>query len=254
MIYKARRIARPQGWRSLHRCDHHCLTRWGLNLATVGTAWLLIWSLPAASDFLQAAVEDQAGPREISAIPKMQVAVVLGGGISGPRPPQRPDPDLGGSADRLWYAAKLYHSGKVARLLLSGGHTRAGDDSEAQAMRTFLRDLNVPDSALWLEGESTNTASNAHQSAQMLKSQDIKSVLLVTSALHMPRAWDAFEREGIQVFPAPTDFEVVPMPWGIYRILPDAQALMGSSRAFKEIVGRLVQSKSSPKMTPVKTH
>ena len=217
-------------------------------LAALGTAWLLLWSLPVASDFLREIIEAQAGPRDISAIPKMQVAVVLGGGISGPRPPQRPNADLGASADRLWHAARLYHSGKATRLLLSGGTSRTGDSSEAKAMRSFLKDLNVPDSAIWLEEESTDTATNARLTAQLLRSQDLKSILLVTSALHMPRARDAFEREGIQVFPAPTDFEVVPMPWGVYRILPDAQALMGSSRAFKEIVGRLVQSKPSPKI------
>ena len=212
--------------------------RTGPLLASLGFAWLLLWSLPVASDALRGTIELQAGPREIRDLPTQTVAVVLGGGVSGPRAPMRPDPDLGAAADRLWHAARIYHAGKAKRLLLSGGTTRTGDGSEAQAMRTVLRDLNVPDNALWLEDASTNTASNAQQTAQLLKSQNIQSILLVTSALHMPRARAAFERTGLKVYPAPTDFEVIPMPLEPYRVLPDTSALLGSSRAFKELVGQ----------------
>ena len=223
-----------QGRRSFRGC------RTGPILASLGFAWLLLWSLPVASDALRGAIELQAGPREISELPQQTVAVVLGGGVSGPRAPMRPDPDLGSAADRLWHAARIYRAGKAQRLLLSGGTTRTGDGSEAQAMRAVLRDLGVPDSALWLEDASTNTASNAQQTAQLLKAQNIQSILLVTSALHMPRAKAAFERAGLKVYPAPTDFEVIPMPLELHRILPDASALLGSGRAFKELVGRMM--------------
>jgi uncharacterized SAM-binding protein YcdF (DUF218 family) len=207
-------------------------------LGGLGLAWLLLWSNPIASDALRGAIENTAGPRLVSELPTVQVAVVLGGGVSGPRPPQRPDPDLGSAADRLWHAARLYHEGKAQTLLLSGGTTRTGDGSEAQAMRRFLLDLGVPHEALWLEGASVNTTSNASHTAQLLRQQNIQHVLLVTSALHMPRARAALEATGLKVYPAPTDFEVIPMPMALHRLLPDAQALQGSARAMKELVGR----------------
>ena len=56
----------------------------------------------------------------------------------------------------------------------------------------------------------------------------------------MPRARAALEREGLQVHPAPTDFEVIDMPWDLLRVRPDADALQGSAREMKEIVGRMV--------------
>lgn len=212
--------------------------RLGLALGMLGLAWLLLWSTPLASDALRGAIERQAGPRLLTEAPVNAVAVVLGGGISGPRQPERPDPDLGASADRVWHAARLYHAGKARHLLLSGGTVRTGDGSEAEAMRQFLLDLGVPGSAIWLEQDSQNTAANAERTADWLRQRGIARITLVTSALHMPRARAAFERTGLQVDPAPTDFEVIPLPLDLQSLLPDAGALNGSARAMKEMVGR----------------
>lgn len=206
-------------------------------LAAVG--WLWLWATPLASDALRGALENQAGPRTVEAVAPAPVLVVLGGGVQGASPPQRPHPNLGAAADRVWHAARLYHAGKAPKVLLSGGVLGAGDGSEAEAMQTLLLDLGVPASALLLEGGSHNTGTNAALSARLLAAQNVDTVMLVTSALHMPRARQAFERAGLTVIPAPTDFEVIPRPFSALRLLPDTEALDGSARAFKEIVGRL---------------
>ena len=208
--------------------------------SALGLAWLVLWSTPLASDALRGALEAQAGPRTVQAVPQAPVIVVLGGGVSGPRPPQRPYPDLGAAADRVWHAARLFHAGKAPRVLLSGGTVRTGDGSEAEAMQRLLLDLGVPPAAIELEAASDTTATNARHTARQLAAQGVKRVILVTSALHMPRARAALEREGLQVHPAPTDFEVIDMPWDLLRVVPDADALDGSGRAMKEIVGRWV--------------
>ena len=65
--------------------------------------------------------------------------------------------------------------------------------------------------------------------------------MLVTSALHMPRALALFKAQGLQVTPAPTDFEAgEETPSGLLAWLPDAGALNGSALAMKELVGRWV--------------
>lgn len=208
-------------------------------LAVLALAWLWVWSTPLASDALRGHLENQAGPRALQDVGTARVLVVLGGSTSGPSPPQRPDPDLTGAADRLWHAARLYHAGKAPQLLLVGGPVATGGGTEAAAMQQFLADMGVPLAAMALEKQSHNTASNARLAAQLLRGQGIDTVLLVTSALHMPRAQRHFEREGLKVHPAPTDFEVVDMPLGWRRVLPDTGALHGSARAFKELVGGL---------------
>jgi uncharacterized SAM-binding protein YcdF (DUF218 family) len=214
--------------------------RWGRGLVAAALGWLTLWSLPVASDALRGAIEAQAGPRTVDAVGAAPVTVVLGGGVAGPRLPQRPYPDLNAAGDRLWHAARLYHAGKAPRLLLSGGVTRTGDGSEAEAMRRFLVEMGVPAAAIVLESGSQNTAGNAALTAQMLKAQGVDSIVLVTSALHMPRARRLFDQAGLKVQAAPTDFEIIDMPFDLLRVVPDAGALDGSSRAFKELLGRAV--------------
>lgn len=211
--------------------------RW---LVAAAALWLTLWATPVMSDALRGSLEDRAGPRALADVPAAEVAVVLGGGVRGPAPPRRPDPDLGEASDRLWHAARLYHAGKVKRLLVTGGAPREGEGAEAPAMERFLVDLGVPASAIWREEASINTATNAELTARMLRERGVSTIVLVTSALHMPRARVNFERTGLVVHLAPTDFEVVDRPWSLLRVLPDAEALQGSARAFKEIVGKVV--------------
>lgn len=203
----------------------------------LGWAWLYLWSTPLASDALRGALEARAGARTVAEVVPAPVMVVLGGGVSGPRLPWRPEPDLQAGADRVWHAARLYKAGKAPQMVLSGGNVRSGDGSEAEAMRVFLKDLGVPEAAMRLEDGSDNTAANAVLTASMLAQEKTRAVILVTSALHMPRARRAFERAGLDVHPAPTDFEVIAVPFDLLRVLPDAAALSGSARAIKELVG-----------------
>jgi len=54
----------------------------------------------------------------------------------------------------------------------------------------------------------------------------------------MPRALALFRGQGLQVTPAPTDFETRPaLPPGLLAWLPAAAALNDSALAMKELVG-----------------
>ena len=90
-----------------------------------------------------------------------------------------------------------------------------------------------------LEERSRNTSQNAVFTADILARRGIDRILLVTSAIHMPRSKALFEAQGLEVIPAATDHEVQAIP-GWRNWLPSTDALDGSSRAIKEIVGRLV--------------
>lgn len=102
-----------------------------------------------------------------------------------------------------------------------------------------MRDLGVSGHTLVLESWSRNTSQNAEYSAEIPAQQGINRILLVTSAYHMLRAKGLFEAQGLEVFPVATDHEVLHQP--LWRnLFPETSALVGSSRAIKEIVGRLV--------------
>ncbi len=221
------------------------LMRWhwrrlGGGLIALGLVWLLLWSLPVPSFWLRAGLERQVPQRVAADYPEVAAIVVLGGGAEGDRPGWRDGPDLSSAADRVWFASRLYHAGRAPLVILVGGivDDEGSTEPEADAMATFIEDLGVPASALLLEQHSRNTWENAFYTEGLLRDRHIGNVLLVTSALHMPRAVAIFRKLGIATIPAPTDFEAVPPsgPW-LLRWLPDAGALNGSSRALKEYLG-----------------
>lgn len=215
--------------------------RWrklGWVLGCLAVAWLYLWSTPWLSMHARATIESAYPARLAIDVEVAPVAVVLGGGIASPAPPVRFMPDLGSAADRVWFAAQLFHAGKVERIVLSGGvDSRIGGLSEAESMRIFIRDLGVPDAAIHLESTSINTRQNAEHVGQLLNDWGVDRLLLVTSALHMPRAMRQFEAQGLVVFPAATDHEALDTAWDIRKLLPDSDSLDGSGRAIKEWIG-----------------
>lgn len=207
-------------------------------LSALALAWLWVWSLPVVSYSARAAIEADWPQVQPEALPAAQAIVLLGGGIRPPEEPGLP-PDLREAADRVWFAAKLYHAGKAPMIVVSGGsNPEVSATTEAESMRVLLRDLGVPDNAIRLEDRSRNTRQNAGFTAAMLLPEGASKVLLVTSAYHMRRSVGLFTQAGFEVIPAPTDHE------GRHRFeaqdwLPRADALEGSARVLKEIVGRL---------------
>jgi uncharacterized SAM-binding protein YcdF (DUF218 family) len=199
-------------------------------------AWLLTWSLPPASFALRGMLEEAYPYVAPLHAPRAPVAVVLGGGIDPPGRLHGPA-NLNARADRVLYAAELYHAGRAGRLLLSGGaNPMISARSEAAVTRELLLALGVPAEAILVEEASRNTRENAAFSARLLRARGIERILLVTSALHMRRAVARFEAQGLEVIPAATDHEArdrfTAVDW-----LPDAEALDGAGRALKEIVG-----------------
>ena len=215
--------------------------RWAFRVGTAAVLWLWVWSMPVVSGWLLTQLEGDFPVVQLHSMPAAQAIVVLGGAV---RPPTAasPLPDLGQASDRVWHAARLYHAGKAPLLVLSGGadesvHTA----SEANAMRTFLQDLGVPPSVMLLEGASRTTQENARLTANLLRLRSINHVLLVTSALHMPRAVAHFEAQGLRVTPAATDHSAQTV-FGLMAWLPDAGALEDSGRGLKEVVGRMMRA------------
>jgi len=223
-------VACVLGWRGARRG--------AVGLGLLACAWLWVWSMPLASVAVLRSMEAAYPPLALESMPSAPAMVVLGGGMA-PRSAGRPHADLLVASDRVWHAARLYRAGKAPRVLLSGGAAVPPyASSEAEAMREFIVDLGVPPGAVALEPESRNTRENAAFSARWLRQQRIDRVLLVTSALHMRRAAEQFEAEGIRVIPAATD-HTPPRAAGTLGWLPDPDALEGSGRAMKEWLGGL---------------
>lgn len=166
---------------------------------------------------------------------KAQAIVVLGGGRLA-NAPEFADRDSPGNATlrRLRYAASLQRATGLP-LLVTGGSPEGAHEAEAAIMARVLHDeFGVP--VRWEEGASDNTADNARLTAQLLAREGIRDVLLVTDAMHMPRAVAIFGRTSLRVTPAPTAF-VSTAPALPADYVPRAQWLLQSSYAMHEWVG-----------------
>ena len=183
-------------------------------------------------------------------LPQADAIVVLGGGIKPALPP-RPWVDLSEEGDRVIHAARLYQQKKAPLIVVSGGRTdwRGVGIPESEDMAEVLRWLGVPPGAILQDPNSLNTYENAVNVQQILNSRGIRRVLLVTSAIHMPRSLLIFKRQRITALPAPTDFIVTfndlkeqrnSSQATILNMLPDVDRLQTSTRALKEYVGLIV--------------
>ena len=216
------------------------LRRWRIAaiFLTVSLGWLLWWSLPPVADAVARSLEGHSVHQPVEVLPQADVILVFGG-VMRPVLPGHPYPNLDAAADRVWHAARLYHAGRAPKVLLSGGRNdwRAEWPSQAATMAQFLRDLGVPAAAILLEEQSRSTYENAIYCVAVMQTAGIQSALLVTSALHMPRALAVLRSAGVEAIPAATDFEVYDRPASMLLWMPSADALQRSTYALHEWLG-----------------
>jgi uncharacterized SAM-binding protein YcdF (DUF218 family) len=213
--------------------------RLGRAIALGALLLLVLFSTPAGSLLLAAPLERYSVPLTPvqAAGAGAQAIVVLGAGQASNQP------EYGGNAVptqralvRLRYAARLQRETGLP-LLTSGGTPNGLPESEAAIMARVLRqDFGVP--VKWVEDRSDNTAENALLSAAMLRSTGVRRILLVTDALHMPRAQRIFEKAGFQVISAPTWF-LSRARLTLQDFLPSGAGLNRSHYALHEWIGLL---------------
>jgi len=198
-------------------------------------AWLYLCSTALVADALMATLEDDYRPRAMSVVPGADAIVVLGGATRGDTHFSSLG-DLNARADRLVHAVALFRARKAPVILLSGGAS-PGNRSEADIMMETLEMMGVPPRAMLRERGSRDTHDNAIYSAMQLKNRNLTRIHLVTSAFHMRRAVPLFERQGLTVIPAPTDYQRLVGPTPLPRWLPTVDDLQRSTIAIHEHVG-----------------
>ena len=227
--------------------------RTALRAATAALVLLLLASTPLFSHLLVISIESRSAPQ--TPLPVADAIVVLSAGAWPAESPQPVVEVSGPTANRLLYAAKLYHDGKAPIVILSGGQLpwRKAHPPESAPMADVIEMMGVPASAVVQESESGNTYQNATRTKAILELRNLHRILLVTSALHMPRALAVFRNEGIETISAPTDFSP-PTNWAssgwpeiITSLLPSAEALQLTTQALKELLGVAVYRIAGPR-------
>ena len=200
-------------------------------LLGLGSLWLL--STPWVSDGLSSLAEHYP-PLDLRSVGAAQAIVVLGGG--GERAYA---PEYGGPAADPLLLERLSYGAFIARktglpILVTGFGV------EAAAMRaTLLRNFELD--PRWVDGEAYDTFENARNSARLLQADGVHRVILVTHASHLWRSVHEFTDAGLEVVPAPVGMLAAREP-GIWRILPNPDALLRACAAINELLGEPVRA------------
>jgi len=167
----------------------------------------------ALADRLVGSLEKQY--RDVPRLEKADAIVVLGGCTEITKYP-RVWPEVNGAGDRIFQAARIYKAGWAPVIITSGGQTaltlNPGLPTESQAMAALLMEVGVPQEAIIEESQALNTYQNVTNVHKILNQRGWQRVLVVTSAIHMPRAMAIFAKQGIAAIPVPTDFLVTVSP------------------------------------------
>jgi uncharacterized SAM-binding protein YcdF (DUF218 family) len=214
------------------------LARVGWYSLVAGTAILLLLSLGPVSDTLVYLLERQYPPPSQETISKVDVVVILGGGVlpsGGLRPTAEPS---GPTYSRAVNGVEYFQRSGAQYLIVSGGASPSGGETNAEVMKRLAIQLGVPANRILMEPCASTTWEHPQEVAKLIdEPRDTVIIGIVTSALHMKRSIMAFERYFSRVVPLPSNYLHDPIRWGIHSFIPSAGALLASSATFHELIG-----------------
>lgn len=184
-------------------------------LLLMATALLIVAGILPTGDWLTRALEDRypraAWPAHVDGI------LVLSGGVSGEMMQDRGVTSAYGGHTRLIAGMEAARRYPDAKFVFTGGSgLLAGARSpEAEAARRIFLQMGLPPSRLILESRSRNTYENFALSKQLVQPKPQETWLLVTSAIHMPRAMGIARQVEWNVVPWPSDYLTMPGDAGI---------------------------------------
>lgn len=128
---------------------------------------------------------------------RADVAIVLGAGAS----------DAGVSPvfqERINHGIRLYQSGYVEKLILTGGYGQGNRHSDAYAAKQYALSQGVPEEDILLEEASAITQENIENAKAVMDRNSYDSAILVSDPLHMKRAMLMARDAGIEAYSSPT--------------------------------------------------
>ena len=144
--------------------------------------------------------------------PPITGIIVLGGPINARMSAARGSLSITGEVERFLEGAALARRHPAARLVFTGGNPSLlrDDPPESFYATQLFEQLGVPKSRLILEDQSRNTEENAVFTKRLVDPKPGERWLLVTSAMHMPRAVGVFRKAGFPVEAYPVDWRTLP--------------------------------------------
>lgn len=212
-----------------------------LFLKTEHTFWFLLvflevylLSIQPVADALIKPLEYYYKQPPVSEIEKTDAIVILTGGYN------KNQADFDGTgqiatkaANRFIMGIRLYNTLRIPIII-------SGTIEETTIASRTLKACGIKEEDIFMEGNSRNTAENAIYTMQLCRQKEIKKILLVTSAYHLPRSVALFQQKGLNAIPYPTDYRSKQLKKNaLLSFAPSHNMLCNSAVALKEYLGIL---------------
>jgi uncharacterized SAM-binding protein YcdF (DUF218 family) len=174
---------------------------------------------------------------------KYEAGILLGGFVSYNIKEKRAS--FNSASDRLIQTALLYKKQHISKIIIAAGngYVAKHDFQEAIYAKERLVELGIPAENIFTDPYSRNTYENAVNTKKIFDSLQISGQsLLISSAMHLPRAEKLFKKQGLSVKPYPCDFITQNISnnfWDDY-LLPSSSTLSSWDSFIKELTGTLI--------------
>ena len=205
-------------------------------------AWLFLVCATPVPGWLTYSLERKYKPLQAEAIDtSLQYDIIILGSGHTLDPMLPPLSQLSEKAlTRLAEGIRLYQAIPNARLVLSG-YSSTGRSSQAEILALTALSLGVPVSDTLMLIHAENTRQEARDYCGRF-SRDQRSLIVVTSAVHMPRAMLYFEGQGLRPISAPGLFlyKKDPYRWRFW-FKPSYHNIEMTQSVMHELIGLLAQ-------------
>src|SRR6266516_449262 len=106
--------------------------------------------------------------------------------------------------ERINHALELYRTGKVGKIIFTGGQGNRNELTEAAAARHYAIKNGIPERDILIEESSHTTYENVVNAKHVADANGLKKVLIVSDPMHMRRAVTMARDVGLEAYPSPT--------------------------------------------------
>jgi uncharacterized SAM-binding protein YcdF (DUF218 family) len=181
-------------------------------------------------------------PLALSPNETYSAGIVLGGFVSYHMKDQTGY--FNGASDRFIQTALLYKAGHIKKIIIpaGNGYMVKNNFREADFIKQRFVELGIPPEDIFTDAASRNTLENAINTKKIMDSAHIAGpFLLISSAMHLPRAQKLFNKNGMTVKLYPCDYASKNLANNFPEdyLLPSGFALHLWDNFIKELVGTL---------------
>lgn len=203
----------------------------------VAVILLLILSLPIVSQQLTGFLEKNYHPISAHQINAADTVVVLSGMIKTIGQSDNLKYEFNDAVDRILAGIQLLKLNKAKKIIVTQGRLPWSMGlSEGDILAEFIQSQGISSDKIMLTGIVQNTNDEAIAVSKILPKNS--SIILVTSAFHMPRAEKVFQNQNLKVISYAVDFRKSAKKTDIIDFLPSSKSFHESNIYFREMLGR----------------